>query len=382
MNMPVSRRVPGLDLLRSIAIVWVMLFHTRGMGLPFDAVARFGWMGVDLFFVLSGYLIGSQLLQPWSRGERPSMGGFYLRRAFRILPAYLVVVALYFLIPQFREKPGISPLWQFLTFTLNFKIDYFTNHAFSQAWSLCVEEHFYLLLPLLVLWLMRRPSLRKALWVAASIVIFGMAIRGWTWWHLNAKFGSDFDTFVTLYVEKIYYPTYTRLDGLLTGVLLAAMRWFRPAWWSACMHRANIFLATGLVTTTGGLWLFASRFSFAATVVGFPILSLGLGLLVLSAASHRSWIGRFRFWGAETTALLAYSLYLTHKEVIHLDGMYLARFVDPGGVPALLVYVVTTFTFAGLLYGLVERPFLKLRERWRRVRAVSVETVALADPAI
>ena len=117
-------------------------------------------------------------------------------------------------------------------------------------------------------------------------------------------------------------------------------------------------------------------------MVGFPILSLGLGLLVLSAASHRSWIGRFRFWGAETTALLAYSLYLTHKEVIHLDGMYLARFVDPGGVPALLVYVVTTFTFAGLLYGLVERPFLKLRERWRRVRAVSVETVALADPAI
>ena len=76
----------------------------------------------------------------------------------------------------------------------------------------------------------------------------------------------------------------------------------------------------------------AARFSFTATVVGFPILSLGLGLLVLSAASHRGWIGRFRVWGAETTALLAYSLYLTHKEVIHLDGMYLARFVDPGGV--------------------------------------------------
>jgi peptidoglycan/LPS O-acetylase OafA/YrhL len=382
MNAPVSPRIQGLDLLRSIAILGVMLFHTRGTGLPFDAVGRFGWMGVDLFFVLSGYLIGSQLLRPWSRGERPSMGGFYLRRAFRILPAYLVVLALYFLVPEFRNQPGISPLWQFLTFTVNLKINYFTNHAFSHAWSLCVEEHFYLVLPLLTLWMMRKPSLRKTLWVAGAIVIFGMIIRAWTWQYLHARYGADFDTFVTLYVEKIYYPTYTRLDGLLMGVLLATMRWFRPGWWSVCMRRANMLLAAGLAISAVGVWLFTERFSFLATVIGFPIVSLGFALLVLSAASHRSWIGRFRVWGAETTALLSYSLYLSHKGVIHLDGMYLARFVDPGGAQAVVVYAVTTFAFAALLYRLVERPFLKLRERVQPGRIRSLEVVALEDPAI
>jgi peptidoglycan/LPS O-acetylase OafA/YrhL len=91
-------RLPGLDLLRAIAIIWVMLFHSwvvGGLGDGFAWLSGYGWMGVDLFFVLSGYLIGSQLLKPLSRGEPLSFSGFYLRRAFRVLPAFLVVLALY-----------------------------------------------------------------------------------------------------------------------------------------------------------------------------------------------------------------------------------------------------------------------------------------------
>jgi peptidoglycan/LPS O-acetylase OafA/YrhL len=111
-------RLPGLDTLRAIAIVAVMLFHL-GWLLPksFAPVSRFGWMGVDLFFVLSGYLIGSQLLKPYLAGETPSIAGFYRRRIYRILPAYLFVLSLYFTLPVWREEDGISPLWQFLTFT-------------------------------------------------------------------------------------------------------------------------------------------------------------------------------------------------------------------------------------------------------------------------
>src|SRR5262245_24641419 len=126
-----ERRVPGLDLLRGVAIVWVMLFHTRGMGLPLDSVAAYGWMGVDLFFVLSGYLIGSQLLKPYLDQGRTSLGRFYLNRALRILPAYWFVLLLYFSIPVFREAEGISPAWHFLTFTQNFLIDYAHDKAFS-----------------------------------------------------------------------------------------------------------------------------------------------------------------------------------------------------------------------------------------------------------
>ncbi|MDE2315343.1 MAG: acyltransferase, partial [Xanthomonadaceae bacterium] len=76
------QRLPGLDLLRAIAILWVMLFHSwmiGGIGGPLQPIADYGWMGVDLFFVLSGYLIGQQVLAPLSRGEPLRFGAFYLR---------------------------------------------------------------------------------------------------------------------------------------------------------------------------------------------------------------------------------------------------------------------------------------------------------------
>ena len=158
-------RLPGLDLLRALAIAWVMLFHSflvGGLGPDFAWLSRYGWMGVDIFFVLSGYLIGRQVLGPLARGERLDFARFYARRAYRILPAFAVVLAIYLLWPGGREAKGLAPWWQFATFTLNFTIDYSANQAFSHAWSLCVEEHFYLLFPALA-WVLavRWPSARR-----------------------------------------------------------------------------------------------------------------------------------------------------------------------------------------------------------------------------
>ena len=90
-------RLPGLDLMRAIAVVWVMLFHSflvGGLGEDFAWLSRFGWVGVDIFFVLSGYLIGTQVLKPLAAGARLSFGDFYRRRAYRILPAFAVVLML------------------------------------------------------------------------------------------------------------------------------------------------------------------------------------------------------------------------------------------------------------------------------------------------
>lgn len=87
------QRLPGLDTLRAAAIVWVMLFHSwvvGGLGPHFDWLSRYGWVGVDIFFVLSGFLIGSQVLVPLARGERLDLIDFYRRRAYRILPAFAV----------------------------------------------------------------------------------------------------------------------------------------------------------------------------------------------------------------------------------------------------------------------------------------------------
>jgi peptidoglycan/LPS O-acetylase OafA/YrhL len=138
-------------------------------------------MGVDLFFVLSGFLIGSQVLKPLAEGRAFSFGEFYQRRAFRILPAYLVVLAAYFIWPSIKEQGELQPLWQFLTFTVNLFIDAREHLAFSHVWSLCVEEHFYLVFPLLACWLARRPSVRRFAVVCTFIVLAGMLVRGATW---------------------------------------------------------------------------------------------------------------------------------------------------------------------------------------------------------
>jgi peptidoglycan/LPS O-acetylase OafA/YrhL len=103
---------PGLDTLRAIAIAWVMLFHSflvGGLGPNFEWLSRYGWMGVDIFFVLSGYLIGSQVFKLLEGTGALSLREFYRRRAFRILPAFAVVLAMYTLLPGLREAPDMEP---------------------------------------------------------------------------------------------------------------------------------------------------------------------------------------------------------------------------------------------------------------------------------
>jgi len=358
-----SAREPGLDLMRAIAILWVMLWHMR-LALRhgiWSGPANYGWMGVDLFFVLSGYLIGSQLLRPYTRNSLPSIGGFYMRRAFRVLPAYLTVLLFYFAIPGFREAPGMSPAWQFLTFTENFRIDYMHDQAFSHVWSLCVEEHFYLVLPPLILLLMRRPSFGKALSVILGILCFGIAIRSHIYLHHVAIFPRDDDEFGLAYVEKIYFPTHTRLDGLLVGVTLATIKTFRPAWWQRVLSHGYMLLVSGLALCAGAMWLFADRLAFTAAVIGFPLLGIGLGLLIASSVAPSSPLSKVRGFGL--VAALAYSTYLTHKEVIHFVYYHLPRLVEARGWIALSLYFAFSFAGAFVLYLAIERPFLRLRER-------------------
>jgi peptidoglycan/LPS O-acetylase OafA/YrhL len=382
-------RLSGLDTLRALAIVAVMFFHISGR-LPdgLASVGRFGWMGVDLFFVLSGYLIGSQLLKPYRTGERPRMWEFYRRRLYRILPAYLTVLALYFLLPAWREETGISPLWQFLTFTENLFVDYGKNQAFSHVWSLCVEEHFYLLLPLLVLWLSRKPALWKTVSVLAFLVAFGVCLRWYVLVHVLRPLSGTEDGFGVAYIERIYYPTYSHFDGLLAGVALALVKLFRPGWWSAAMVRGHALFLSGAGVVGVSLWLFANRFesvtgaAAVGTVFGYPLLSVGLGLLVASSISRNGWLARVRVPGVELVATLAFSLYLTHKEVISLDQRNFPGVVNAGLWQSLLLYAVTCMMAAAALYLCVERPFLMLRERRIRRRGSNAELEAATEPAL
>lgn len=374
-------RVPGLDLMRGLAILWVMLFHFRFILTMPHALywpSHYGWMGVDLFFVLSGYLIGSQLMRPYLKGSTPSLAGFYFRRAFRILPAYLTVLAAYFAIPGFREAPGISPAWQFLTFTENFRINYAVDHAFSHVWSLCVEEHFYLVLPLLILLLMRKPRFGTAATLIVGILAFGIFIRGYIYLHqLRPLLLAGNEDFYLRYTERIYYPTHTRLDGLLVGVVLACVKTFRPLWWEKMMSRGYLLFVSGIFCCGCAMWLFRDRFVFSATLVGYPLLSVGLGFLVACSISPQVLASlqrvlpgrlgeRIRLLSAQCFAVmatLAYSLYLTHKEISSLCRVHLGRYMQSGAWTALALAFIASICVATLLYLAIERPFLHLRER-------------------
>src|SRR5690242_7849791 len=201
---------------------------------------RWGWIGVDLFFVLSGYLIGGQLLAPLARGQSINLKRFFARRALRIMPAYFVILGIYIFLPAWREYPDMYSWWKFLLSVQNIALQGGT--AFSHAWSLAVEDQFYLALPFFLLFLYRRSH--AAILVPSLMVIGGIALRSF----LAAQNPSVVGSGVSFrgFQAWIYYPTWTRLDPLVLGVALAAVEKFRPTWWKWLTDHAPLFWFPGL----------------------------------------------------------------------------------------------------------------------------------------
>ncbi len=373
-SLPIAHmRYPALDLLRGIAIVWVMLFHAfvvGGLGPDWAWLSRYGWMGVDLFFVLSGFLIGSQVLTPLARGQRLDFKDFYLRRALRILPAFAVVLLVYIALPGVREAPGLAPWWMFATFTLNLLVDYGQQAAFSHAWSLCVEEHFYLVFPLLATLLLRRPSAGRFIALCVAVVVAGIALRTSVWLHNTALDQVGGGQQRNWFVEDLYYPTWNRLDGLLAGVVLAVLKVFRPQVWQRLQQRGNTWLLAGLVVMVLALWLFRERTGLIGNALGWPVLSFGLALLVLAGTANSAF-GRLRVPGAAWLAAISYSLYLTHKAMFHVTQTWFGAALEGRGVLAFAVYGAVALLAGALLHYSVERPFLRLRGVLLRSRAGS-----------
>jgi peptidoglycan/LPS O-acetylase OafA/YrhL len=328
------------------------------MGFPLPGrVHRFGWIGVDLFFVLSGYLIGGQLLAPLARNQRINLGRFFARRALRILPAYLVVLGIYILLPSWREYPEMSPLWKFLISVQN--IGLHGGTAFSHAWSLAVEDQFYLLLPLVLLFVIRwRPA---AVIIPCVIVLGGIALRAVLAWQNPAETGVSFRGFQTW----IYYPTWTRLDPLVFGVALAAIEKFRPQWWNCLMNVASWLALPGVLLIVYALYLGeGEHLTVAASIWQFPLIALGMASLLVCALSPRLPCSRVAIPGAAFLASIAYSAYLIQKLIIHFIAQFCTDHdIAMTSVPTLLLVEISVYAAATILFLAVERPFLKLRQR-------------------
>jgi len=186
-----NNRLYGLDTLRATAIVIVLIYHYQvvvSRENVFGFMSQLGWTGVDLFFVLSGYLIGNQILSAFAKGQDFSLKLFYIRRFLRTLPNYYFVLALYFIFPVALSGTATAPLWSFLTFTQN--LDMRAGETFTHSWSLCIEEQFYLIFPviaLLVAYVKR--SIMLGWIVIVSAMLFAIFLRGFTW-HAKVKLRS------------------------------------------------------------------------------------------------------------------------------------------------------------------------------------------------
>lgn len=364
-NKNIQQKLYGLDHLRALAILFVFLFHyfilSGGQPEWLPEVAKFGWTGVDLFFVLSGFLIASQLFEQIKKEKRISFKVFFLKRFFRIIPAFWFTVALYFCFPLFREKESLPALWKFLTFTQNFGLNLKDFGTFSHAWSLCVEEHFYLFLPIILILLQTTRLIKRSYWLLIALFLFGFAIRFYNYDYLYLPKADEGNAW--LWYKYIYYPTYNRLDGLLAGVSIAGIYQFLPGAWTKISRYGNLFIIVSLVVLTGAYFLSEDQVTFNASLFGFPLIAIGYGCMVIGAISPSCFLYKWNSGVTTFIATLSYAIYLTHKGVIHVTHQLLKDFKIDNNV-ILLICVATCIGFTYFVHIAVEKPFMKLRNRF------------------
>ena len=363
-----SSRLHGLDTLRTCAILLVLAYHYKVVvsgADTFGFLSQIGWAGVDLFFVLSGYLIGNQIFSSLKRQDF-SLKVFYIRRFLRTLPNFYVVLALYFLFPSVMGGKTPPDLWRFLSFTQNLGLH--TGTAFSHAWSLCIEEQFYLILPAVaLLFVAAAKSEKKSMlypWaLLIGLILSGIFLRAWLWQH---KVTND-ETFY----NYIYYSSLGRFDELLPGVALALIKNYHATLWQRLLSWGNQFLAVGLSCVALMFYLFANfhylegqGYTFAMTAVGYSLMAISFSFLVLAALSSSSLLYKIKVPGCYHLAAWSYAIYLVHKAIFHILKAPLKQAGIDLESPLALCLMMFCSVFGGyLLYLLVETPFMRLRDR-------------------
>jgi peptidoglycan/LPS O-acetylase OafA/YrhL len=371
--------IDAMDGLRTLAIVLVLFRHAIkaiesrldnafSMSLPWGdwnlaTPMLNGWVGVDLFFVLSGFLIGGHLIRQRDGFSLNSLGHYFGARALRIVPTYFCVL--------FLVAGGFCPLYTpladdilpALIWHMAFLQDYLPSNFIVAFWSLGVEEKFYILAPLLVLGTSRIKSLKARFALLTTLSLAPMALRATTLGFVDFDFTS-----YRAYFETFRSPFHLTFDSLLIGVVCAEI----------CSHpklRAKLAtMATGLLClgiTIIGVHLVPYDLMGSITVYDVVFqpfaLSLGFGLIVLALVlidPKKGWVAsRFSLIGAR----LSYSLYLVHMALIP-SAMVPTLLSGTEGMSAFAIFFaafVVLSTAASLaLHFAVEKPFLLLKSRW------------------
>jgi peptidoglycan/LPS O-acetylase OafA/YrhL len=354
-----SKRVVPLDVLRGVAILLVIFFHgvldSHHVGKLRPLVGelqRFGWTGVDLFFVLSGFLVGGLLLKEVHDTSQVRSGRFLVRRAFKIWPAYYVLLLVVYL------SGGANG--QQLEMNL-FHLQNYFGTPLIHTWSLAVEEHFYLALALLIALLARwRRGARALPACVLFVIVFCTSAR---WLVNHNKPYNDWQQ---------RYPTHLCADSLMFGVLLAYGWHFKPAFREWVSRHRRWLLVGGVALLTPMMILPVDR-PFVR-IWGIIFLYIGYGAVVVSALQLRGedgWLASiFQSRWLAFIGSYSYSIYLWHLFAGYGPAEKLSRapWVERL-VPELRwlivtsVYVALAISFGVIIGWIIERPLLALRDR-------------------
>lgn len=364
-----SERHFGLDLLRAWAILGVLALHA-GLTRPdlpprLLFLTQYGWVGVDLFFVLSGFLIASQVMDA---GELPRWEGvrrFWARRWTRTLPLYFVVLAGYALLKPVLFHAPFHGSWRFLVFLQNTA----PLPDFVQSWSLCIEEQFYFLFPLI--YYVLRPR-RAAWWLVPLAISVALRVQAWHALGLPAAVSLSYDPAT---VDAVFrFSTLRHLDGIAVGVFLAATR-ARWRCWAPAARVAGSGVAVALLAATPLL--------FSATPGGGGVVMIFLWLAVLFGAmlvGADVWsVGPPGGAVVERIAVWSYGAYLWNNVLMRLLPRWLPGVPWPAGVA---LYFGGTLGIAALTYAVIEKPGMRLRRYFLPARPAAVAAPPAAPRAI
>lgn len=350
--------VPALDGIRGFAVLAVVLVHLRpGLVPNYNDVERYlsgGALGVDMFFVLSGYLISSILLRERTRSDRLNLKPFYLRRATRLLPALTVFLLTYFaygLLTHQSKTVALSTVIAGATYSTNWYLAFHNVADFltmSHLWSLALEEQFYLVWPAaFMLLISTRRSTRTTLWFCgtATIALGLLRINDWANWYTTLHH-SALEISGTLYA-----------GALLIGAA-AAVIGVRPFAGTRILPIAAT-IASGVM-----LWIFAvgDTYSKFVNYGGLELFAVCVAIIILAIVEQR-WIGS-KFWALQPlrmTGRVSYGIYLWHPLVFTAVLHYTPNW---HWYTRLVLSAAAITGVTALSWYLVEQPAQRLRKRF------------------
>jgi peptidoglycan/LPS O-acetylase OafA/YrhL len=357
---PVTKRMVILDLLRAMAVLLVIGRHApiiTGSSL-LSAGASFwvhmGWIGVDLFFVLSGFLVASLLFQEMQTRGRFDLRRFWLRRGLKIYPSFYLLLAITIVVNTWLQSPIALDRLISEMFFLQSYLPRIWNHT----WSLAVEEHFYLLLPIFLRVLIRLRIYLFLPLICAILIVTVLMLRICT-----AIIWPEYSNAIHL------YPTHLRIDALLFGVTLAYWNTTDPLVFHSVITRYEKPLLGFALMCLSCVWLFPLGISPIMHTIGFSLLSLGFSIIL--AISMVRWGGQSAAVTPAPIRMLAligrhsYSIYLWHIPIRVWGDLSIGKWLSELSGPSSWwgIYILLSLAIGIAVAQIIEFPILRLRDQ-------------------